>query len=68
MMSERENTNERTREQPNIKGDRMNIAILIFMYMIQGAMFGLTEAFPIIFQNRKVSYADQVRILSLHTS
>lgn len=51
------------REKPNIKGDKMNIALLILMYMLQGAIFGLTHAFPIILQHRKVSYAEQVRTI-----
>ena len=51
-------------EKPNIKGDRVNIIVLILMYILQGALSGLnTGALPIILQNRKVSYADQVRFL-----
>jgi PAT family acetyl-CoA transporter-like MFS transporter 1 len=50
-------------EKPNIKGDRLNIVLLISLYTLQGVVLGLTQAFPIILQNRKVSYTDQVRFL-----
>lgn len=62
-MSSLENVKQQKHEKPNIKGDRLNITILIFMYILQGAVGGLIQAFSIIFQNRKVSYADQVRII-----
>lgn len=52
-------------EQPDISGDRLNIFILSFMYILQGTMFGLMQAIPLILQNRKASYADQVQIITI---
>ena len=53
---------ERKLEKPNIKGDKVNIIVLILMYTLQSALSGLnTEALPIILQRRKITYADQVR-------
>jgi PAT family acetyl-CoA transporter-like MFS transporter 1 len=48
-------------EKPNIKGDRANIIILTSLYVLQGGLYGFVLALPIVFQNRGVSYADQVR-------
>lgn len=46
---------------PNLKGDWMNFYLLILLYTMQGMSYGLTWAFPIIFQSRKdVTYKDQV--------
>ena len=47
-------------EYPDIRGDRLNIFMLSFLYLLQGTMFGLTQAIPIILQNRHASYEDQV--------
>jgi len=49
-------------EHPDIRGDRLNIFLLSFMYLLQGTMFGLTQAIPLILQNGKSSYTDQVRV------
>mgnify|MGYP006965733144 CR=1 FL=1 len=48
-------------EKPNVHGDKINLILLTFMYTLQGALYGFSLALPIYFQNRKVSYADQVR-------
>lgn len=48
----------------NEKGDGWNIALLLFLYLLQGIPLGLSAAIPIILQNRKVSYKDQVSILN----
>ena len=47
-------------EKADIKGDRLNVMLLLLMYSFQGIVNGLTLAMPIIFQNRNVSYAEQV--------
>ena len=52
-------------EKPNIKGDPVNIVLLTFLYTLQGGLYGFTLAFPIVFQNRGVSYADKVTIYSI---
>ena len=44
-----------------VKGDEWNIALLLFLYLLQGIPLGLSAAIPIILQNRKVNYSDQVR-------
>lgn len=44
-----------------VTGDGWNIALLLFLYLLQGIPLGLSAAIPIILQNRKVSYKDQVR-------
>jgi len=49
-------------EKSNIEGDRVNICLLLLMYSFQGVVYGFTLALPIIFQNRKISYADQVSL------
>lgn len=46
--------------QSNIKGDRWNIALLLFLYTLQGIPLGLSAAIPMILQNRGVSYKQQV--------
>lgn len=42
------------------EGDGWNIALLLFLYLLQGIPLGLSSAIPIILTNRKVSYKDQV--------
>lgn len=42
------------------KGDGWNIAMLLFLYLLQGIPLGLSSAIPIILTNRKVDYKDQV--------
>lgn len=40
--------------------DRWNIALLLFLYLLQGIPLGLSAAIPIILTNRKIDYKDQV--------
>lgn len=51
-----------------VKGDEWNIALLLFLYLLQGIPLGLSAAIPIILQNRKVNYSDQVCIYELFYS
>ncbi|XP_024947327.1 acetyl-coenzyme A transporter 1 isoform X2 [Cephus cinctus] len=46
-------------EHGDIRGDKKNIAILFFLYLLQGIPLGLTSAIPMILQNRGVSYRQQ---------
>lgn len=46
-------------EKPDIRGDRANIAILFFLYLLQGIPLGLTAAIPMLLQNRGASYKQQ---------
>lgn len=48
-------------DKPDLKGDWLNIFILLLLYTIQGLQLGLTIAIPILLQsNKNVSYQDQV--------
>lgn len=42
-----------------IHGDRKNIALLMFLYVLQGIPLGLAGAIPYLLTSRKVSYNDQ---------
>ncbi|XP_031783669.1 acetyl-coenzyme A transporter 1 [Nasonia vitripennis] len=46
-------------EHGDIKGDETNIAILLFLYLLQGIPLGLCSAIPMILQNHGVSYKQQ---------
>lgn len=46
-------------EATDIRGDRANIAILFFLYLLQGIPIGLTAAIPMLLQNRGASYKEQ---------
>ena len=43
----------------NLKGDYGNIAMLLFLYLLQGVPLGLIYAVPIVLQKRGLSYKDQ---------
>ena len=40
-------------------GDRGSIALLLFLYVLQGIPLGLAGSIPLLLQSRKVSYKDQ---------
>ena len=42
-----------------IAGDERNVAILLFLYILQGIPLGLGAAIPLILTNRQVSYKEQ---------
>lgn len=44
----------------SLKGDERSIALLFFLYTLQGIPLGLSAAIPMILQNRGVSYKQQV--------
>lgn len=46
--------------QSNIKGDELNIAVLLFLYTLQGIPLGLAGAVPMLLQNRGITYTQQV--------
>lgn len=46
----------------NIKGDEINIAVLLFLYTLQGIPLGLAGAVPMLLQNRGITYTQQVCI------
>jgi len=47
--------------QKSIAGDEGNIAVLLFLYILQGIPLGLAAAVPLILTNRHVSYREQAR-------
>lgn len=50
-------------EDSDIRGDRGNIAILFFLYLLQGVPLGLASAIPMLLQNRGASY----KVFTLNT-
>lgn len=46
-------------EKTDLRGDRANIAILFFLYLLQGIPLGLTASIPMLLQNRGASYKQQ---------
>ena len=53
--------NEDKHELSDLKGDWGNIAILFFLYLLQGIPIGLAAAVPMLLQNRGASYKQQVK-------
>lgn len=49
--------------KPNLKGDRLNVALLVLLYTLQGIPIGISLAIRTYMQNNKVSYGQQVYIL-----
>ncbi|XP_013186931.1 acetyl-coenzyme A transporter 1 [Amyelois transitella] len=45
--------------ESNIKGDELNIAVLLFLYTLQGIPLGLAGAVPMLLQNRGITYTQQ---------
>lgn len=48
-------------EQPNLQGDRANVALLTFLYFMQGVVSGLSAAMPLLLQNYGASYTQQAQ-------
>ncbi|KAL4097361.1 hypothetical protein QTP88_022150 [Uroleucon formosanum] len=47
--------------KPNLKGDRLNVAFLVLLYMLQGIPLGISLAIRAYMQNKKVSYGQQAK-------
>ena len=43
----------------SVRRDRGNIALLVFLYFLQGIPLGMAGAMPMFLQTRNVSYKDQ---------
>ncbi|GIZ02467.1 acetyl-coenzyme A transporter 1 [Caerostris extrusa] len=43
----------------SLKKDRINILILLFLYVLQGIPLGLAGSIPMVLQNRNISYKEQ---------
>lgn len=49
-------------EKANLKGDWLNLYLLVIFYTMQGFPYGISLALPIIFQSKKVvTYEEQVK-------
>ena len=48
-----------SQKKQSIRKDLHNIALLLFLYFLQGVPLGLTGSLPLILSSRKASYADQ---------
>lgn len=46
--------------KPNLKGDRLNVALLILLCTLQGIPVGLSVAIRTYMQNMKIPYSQQV--------
>ncbi|XP_062129569.1 acetyl-coenzyme A transporter 1 [Drosophila sulfurigaster albostrigata] len=46
-------------EKSDLRGDKRNIAVLLFLYILQGIPIGLIAAVPMLLQNRGASYKQQ---------
>lgn len=55
----KEDAKHNTIEKENLTGDYGNIAILLFLYILQGVPMGILYAVPMLLQNRGVSYKEQ---------
>ncbi|XP_058460267.1 acetyl-coenzyme A transporter 1 isoform X1 [Malaya genurostris] len=53
-------------EPSNLRGDWSNIAILFFLYLLQGIPIGLAAAIPMLLQNRGASYKQQAEFSFAH--
>ncbi|CAH1776144.1 unnamed protein product [Owenia fusiformis] len=42
-----------------LKGDKLNVAVLIFLYVLQGIPLGLAGSIPMVLSSRNVSYKEQ---------
>lgn len=49
-------------QRKGLAGDEKNIAVLLFLYILQGVPLGLAAAVPLILTNRHVSYKEQVHL------
>ncbi|XP_023936092.2 acetyl-coenzyme A transporter 1 [Bicyclus anynana] len=54
-----ENGDPSNTSQSNIKGDEINISVLLFLYTLQGIPLGLAGAIPMLLQNRGITYTQQ---------
>ncbi|KAF4525583.1 hypothetical protein B566_EDAN010442 [Ephemera danica] len=55
----KKNDMEMQKQQDSHRSDSWNIALLFFLYLLQGIPLGLTAAIPMILQNRGASYKQQ---------
>ena len=49
----------RHRVRPGIRGELVNVLLLLFLYLLQGIPLGLAASIRLILQSKNVSYKDQ---------
>lgn len=59
--AEETDTKDTIEEQPDIRGDRLNILLLVTLYMMTAVPYGLTSTIPMILQKRGASYSTQAK-------
>ena len=52
-------SDEKMNKELGLKGDRKSIALLTFLYVLQGIPLGLAGSIPYLLQSRQVNYKDQ---------
>ncbi|KAH7638666.1 acetyl-coenzyme a transporter 1-like protein [Dermatophagoides farinae] len=57
--SDEQSTSIRNVQQPNLQGDYLNIAILLFLYLLQGIPIGLISGVPLLLLNHGIGYSQQ---------
>ncbi|XP_076321941.1 acetyl-coenzyme A transporter 1 isoform X2 [Tachypleus tridentatus] len=61
------NLNEKTQNYSvGLQGDKANIAVLFFLYVLQGIPLGLGSSIPMILQNHGISYKQQALFSFVH--
>merc|ERR1719365_239480 len=58
-QEQEEEEEEMVAEKKGVAGDERNIAVLLFLYVLQGIPLGLAAAIPLILTNKNVSYKQQ---------
>lgn len=58
-LQQEDTSKERAEKDHGLQGDYGNIAVLMFLYVLQGIPLGLGGSIPLLLQSRKVSYKDQ---------
>lgn len=48
-------------EEPNVYGDKKHLALLCFLYLLQGIPLGLSACIPMLLQKRGASYQTQAK-------
>src|SRR6218665_433095 len=56
----------KTRDSGGTRGDRGSIALLMFLYILQGIPLGIGASIPYLLQTRKISYKDQAAFSFVH--
>ena len=59
LRNESSNLKVKIQKPQGLAGDERNVAILLFLYVLQGIPLGLGAAIPLILTNRHVSYKQQ---------